>query len=206
MHDSSGCPPSAPQTRQVCHHTYFSCLPRWLLIWFCLLGPSLLLPLIQIFSHFQVLLSAHFQAVTRPVRSASPLSLHPHQAFVHSQQLVFPGLLTPRIFLPTLLIRIAFPVTNLNILVSIRSLLVITESRWFMINGIQSSFQSGPLFHLSSFFTSGSSHSGSVFSISQQSGSFLIVVSENVPMKLFFKALLGFYASPFFVKGNQVFI
>lgn len=158
------------------------------------------------FSHFQVLLSAHFQAVTRPVRSASPLSLHPHQAFVHSQQLVFPGLLTPRIFLPTLFIRIAFPVTNLNTLVSIRSLLVITESRWFMINGIQSSFQSGPLFHLSSLFTSGSSHSGLVFSISQQLGSFLIVVSENVPMKLFFKALLAFYASPFFVKGNQVFI
>lgn len=109
---------------------------------------------------------------------------------------------------PDCAVRITFPATNLNILKSVRSLPVITESSWFMIHGGQSSLQSGPYFSVSLHSPpSVSSHSDPVFPESQQVGSVLIVASsEKVLMKLSFKALLDFYAFPFPVEGNQVFI
>lgn len=86
MHDSPGWPPSAPQTQEGCHHTYFSCLPNRLFIWFCLLGPCCLLPLIQI----SVILK--FSSLLASQQSPSlagglPQSLNPHQAFVQTRNL-----------------------------------------------------------------------------------------------------------------------
>lgn len=126
---------------------------------FCHWGLSRLLHLILIsVIKFSFLLTSEQSPILEswlPHFSILPFLSTPRTRLCASPQLVFPGLFPsgvcgcfPRLlFIPHLAIRITSPASGLNMLKNLRSLLIITKSRWFVINSTQS-------FNIQSFFRS----------------------------------------------------